>query len=306
MSYIQEAFFKAFSYLGYEVFWFHDKDYPEDFDWEDCIFWTEGFADSKIPLVKSSTYLVHGPPDPAKYINAEVKRFIDFRYNHIWHKDHIYDFTLDKSKVQKVGNSCYFEPKSNKSIKYKNDYHEYEIADYDKFYITWGASLLPHEFNFKEIKRERERVIHFCGNLSPDGRCENFSTFSQFIMECRKADIPFYHNDPFRYPLPEEEVQERTKLSILAADVRGPEHLRNGYVPCRVFKSASWGHLPMTNSKEIHSELEGHCLLQEDPAQLFHDAMAQRENYAFIEDCMKYVKDNHTYLNRIKSILKVL
>ena len=41
-SYIYEAFKKAFEYQGYEVFWFTDEDHPEDFDYEDCLFFCEG------------------------------------------------------------------------------------------------------------------------------------------------------------------------------------------------------------------------------------------------------------------------
>ena len=98
-SYIHSSFYKAFKHLGHDVYWFHDDEYPEDFDWNDCVFWTEGFADKNIPLNKTSTYFVHVCPDPAKYINAGVKKFIDVRPNGVWQKDHVYDFTLDKSKA---------------------------------------------------------------------------------------------------------------------------------------------------------------------------------------------------------------
>ena len=80
-SYIHDAFYKAFEYLGYETYWFHDEGYPDDFDWNDCVFWTEGFADKNIPLNENSVYFVHVCPDPAKYINAGVKKFIDVRPN---------------------------------------------------------------------------------------------------------------------------------------------------------------------------------------------------------------------------------
>ena len=58
-SYTHAAVFKAFESLGYETYWFHDGEYPEDFDYENCLFFTEGFADSKMPLRKTSTYFVH-------------------------------------------------------------------------------------------------------------------------------------------------------------------------------------------------------------------------------------------------------
>lgn len=305
-SYIHDAFYKAFKFLDHEVYWFDDSNYPEDFDWSDCLFWTEGFADKNIPLNKSSIYFVHVCPDPAKYINAGVKKFIDVRYNHLWHNDHVYKYTLDKTKVEFIGPSCYYEPKRYERTAVINDYHNYWVEDYDKIYITWATNLLPHEFNFDDIEYPRENKIYFSGNLSQSGRCENYSTFAPFIRECKKNNIDFIHNDPFSNPLSDDEVISRTKTSILGVDIRGPEHIKNGYVPCRVFKSISYGHLGMTNSSEVAKELEGHCLYQPNTSELFYDAMDMRLDHEFIERSMRYVKNNHTYLNRIESILSVL
>ena len=305
-SYIHAAFYKAFTHLGYETYWFHDANYPDDFDWNDCIFWTEGFADKNIPLNKTSTYFVHVCPDPAKYINSGVKKFIDVRYNHLWHKDHVYDYTLDKSKVESVGPCCYLQSKKNRRIQVLNDYHKYWIEDYDKFYVTWATNILPEEFNFDDINYPRENKIYFSGNISGHGRCENYSRFKPFIDECAGNDIQFIHNDPFSNPLSEDEVILRTKKSILGVDIRGPEHIRNGYVPCRVFKSISWGHLGTTNSEEVYKELEGHCIYQPDTAQMFHDAMNRRLDTEYIKQSMSYIKENHTYVNRIKSIMSIV
>jgi len=44
-SYVHEGFQKALERAGHEVFWFHDNEYPEDFDYDDCVFFTEGYAD---------------------------------------------------------------------------------------------------------------------------------------------------------------------------------------------------------------------------------------------------------------------
>ena len=40
-SYVHEGFKKALERSGHKVYWFHDKDYPEDFDYDDCVFFTE-------------------------------------------------------------------------------------------------------------------------------------------------------------------------------------------------------------------------------------------------------------------------
>lgn len=305
-SYIHEAFYKAFKHLNYETYWFDDNNYPKDFDWNNCLFWTEGFADKNIPLNSTSIYFVHVCPNPAKYINAGVKKFVDVRYNHLWHKDHVYSYSLDKQNSKQVGKCCYLQPKTNDKILVKNDYYDYHIEDYDKFYVTWATNKLPHEINFDDINYPRENKIYFCGNISGSGRCENYSNFIPFINECQKNNIPFIHNDPFRNPLDEDEVVLRTKKSLIALDIRGNEHLKNGYVPCRTFKSISAGHLGTTNSEEVYKELEGHCLYEPNTANLFYKALEKATDKQFVLDSMKYVKDNHTYINRINSILSII
>jgi hypothetical protein len=310
-SYVNAGFYKAFKFLGYETHWFHDQSHPTqtkplwEIPGEDLVVFTEGFADKQLPVVRGGTYFVHCCPNPNKYINCGA-RLIDTRWCDIWHKDHVYDYVLDKTKAIKIGPACYLEPKTNNKINYKNDYYNYICDDYDKFYLTWATNLLPHEFNFEDINHPRQNEINFCGNISPNGRCENYSTMKPFIDECNKNGIAFNHNDPFANPLSDEEVIRRTKSSILGVDIRGPEHLRNGYVPCRVFKNISYGHLGMTNSEEVYKELDGNCIINHDTAQLFHDGMNNRHNLSRIRDGMKYVQENHTFINRVKSMMEVV
>lgn len=304
-SYIHDAFYRTFKHMGYETYWFHDGGYPNNFNWDDCIFWTEGFADKNIPLNKTSIYFVHVCPNPRKYI-GQVKRFIDVRYNHLWHNDHCYSYTINKSELKKVGPCCYLQEKENKQTRVKNNYQDYMIEDYDKLYFTWAANFFPEQFNLDDVNYPRKNVINFCGNLTSNGRCENLSTFRPFMNECNKHHIPFIHNCPFSNPLSDDEVIKRTKESLLGVDIRGPEHIRNGYVPCRVFKSISYGHLGMTNSKEVFNEMEGHCIFNENTAQLFHDAMAKKDDKEYIRNSMLYVRDNHTYINRINTILGII
>jgi hypothetical protein len=305
-SYIHDAFYKAFKYLGYETYWFHDQDYPSDFDWNDCVFWTEGFADKNIPLNENSVYFVHVCPDPAKYINAGIKKFIDVRPNGVWQKDHVYDFTLDKSKTQKIGPCVYYIPKENKKVEVNNKYHSYTIDSYDRLHISWAANALPDKFNLDDVYYPRLNKIWYSGTISNAGVCENYSNFAPFIEECFRNNIEFIYNDPWQNPLTDEQVKKRTMDSVLGVDIRGPELLRNGYIPCRVFKSISWGHLGITNSEETYKELEGNVLYQPDTRQLFYDAMEKRLDYDFIRQSMLYIQENHTYVNRVNNIMSLL
>ena len=62
----------------------------------------------------------------------------------------------------------------------------------------------------------------------------------------------------------------------------------------------------MTNSLEVFNELEGHCLFEENTQKLFYDAMKKKNDLKFIKNSMIYVQENHTYVNRIRSIMSLL
>ena len=300
-SYVHEAYYRAFKSMGYDVYWFHDDDYPEDFNYTNCLFIGEGFADKKIPINDTSCYLIMYCPSPIKYQYAE--RYIDIRMSAVNFKDHIQEYSLNKNTATKIGPACYFVPKTDEEVRIKNNYHDYKMDDFDKLYISWATNLLPHEINYDNMYIPRERNIYFCGTISGVGECENLSNWQPFLSEVQKSGYGFIHNDPWTNPLSDEEVIRRIRESILGIDIRGPLHVKQGLLTCRVFKNISYGHLGVTNSQEIYNELEEKCVYNSDTAQLFHDAMSQRENAKLIEDGMRLVKEKHTYINRINSIM---
>lgn len=303
-SYAHYGFYRAFENLGYDVYWFHDNDYPQDFDFENCVFISEGFADKNIPINDSSTYFVMYVPDPSKYQNA--KNFFDLRLNAVNFKDHVLDFSFDQNKCTNIGPSFWLEPKKNELIKFKNDYVDYEIPDYNKVYFSWATYLLPEEINFDDMYLEREKLIYFSGTISADGVCENYSNWEPFLMECRKNEVPFLYNNVWQQALPFEEVKLRVQKSLLGIDIRGPQHVKWKIATCRVFENISYGHLGLTNSKVFYEELDGNCIYNSDTAQLFYDGLNNSNNYNLIKSGMQYVKENHTFINRVKSIMSLV
>ena len=303
-SYVHYGYYQAFKSLGYDTYWFNDEDYPETEDFTNTLFIGEGFADKNLPINDSSAYFIMYCPSPKKYLEAE--RYIDVRTVGVGIKDHIYDYSLDKTKTLRVGPGCYFEPKTDSAIHIKNDYHDYTMKDYDKLYISWATNLLPDQINPDNMTIPRKSVVHYCGTVSNSGVCENYSTILPFVEECNKHNIQFVVNDPWQNPLPFEEVTRRIQESVLAPDIRGPEHLRTRVVTCRVFKNISYGHLGLTNSEEIYNEMDGNCIYNEDTKQLFYDGLDNIDNFDLITKGMQYVKENHTYINRAKTLLSVL
>jgi hypothetical protein len=303
-SYVHEAYYRAFKSMGYDAYWFHDEDYPEDFDYTNCLFIGEGFADKKIPINDTSCYLIMYCPSPIKYQGAG--RYIDVRMSAINFKDHIQEYSLDKNTATKIGPACYFVPKTLEKIKVKNDYVDYEMDDYDKVYIAWATNLLPDEFEEDDIYLERENAIYFFGTISAHGVCENYSNWQPFLKACGDNQIKFIPNDPWQNPVSMCDVIVNIQKSLLGIDIRGPEHLKQQLLTCRVFKNISYGHLGLTNSKAVYEELEGNCIYNENTEELFYDGMKNRSNYKLISDGMKFVREKHTYINRVNTLLSIL
>lgn len=314
-SYIHYGWVKGFKHLEYDTHWFDDKNYPkkEDFNYENCLFITEGYADNNIPIIESSIYFVHIARDPEKYIN-KVKRFIEIRYLVDSIKDCNYNYTLDKSKCEKISECTYYEKLYNNSGIAKH-YKNPSNINYECIYTCWATDLLPEEIVEENIYVPKEKKIYWFGSSNH----MNTQEIRIFYDECIKNNIPFVVNDPWRNPLPFDLVQQYTMKSFMSPDFRssgdprkiaigetGTCHKQIGYIACRLLKSISYGHLGITNSKHSYELLEKKVIYNDNESQLFYDALKELNNYDLIKDQMKIVREKHTYINRIQDLLKVL
>ncbi len=190
VSYVWNGIYKAFKILGFETYWFSDENYPKDFDFSNCIFWAEGYADDNLPLNDTSIYYVHCAWNPKKYI-GHVKKFIDIRYNlrYIEHPNYIYK--LDKENTPQLGKGCYYEKSTNQIVDFKNGRVRYDIEDFDKLYLSWATNLMPHEIDENDIYKKRNKIVYFLGTLSTDGQYANVNLIQEFENECKKNGIDF-------------------------------------------------------------------------------------------------------------------
>lgn len=306
IGYVWGGFYKAFRALGFETYWFSDGDYDSNLDYSNCIFIAEGWDSNNIPINSSSIYYVHCAYDPAKYI-GKVKKFIDMRYNQKFMSHSNYNYVLNKEEAVKLGPCCYYEESTNTTIHLKNGHVDYDIENFDKVYISWATDLLPYEMDVNDIYLERENVVVFLGTIYYD-QFTNVSELQEFGKVCEANNVDFLVN-PYSYgsdQISSNDYIANYKRSLFGLDLRGNHNRKTGYIPCRVFKNASYGLLSTTNSEEIYKEMDEHCLYNPSVTQLFYDAMEKRDDFEFIKRSFNYVKENHTYINRCTDILKIL
>lgn len=310
--YIHWAWFRTFKHLGFDTFWFTDEEHPKDFDYSNCLFIAEGYRDNNIPLNKNSVYFVNFLINPKKYIEAGV-RVIDIKLNVSEINDCNYNYNLDKTKTVKVGNCAFYE--SNSTDDNLSDQFKKGIKGYESLYLSWATHLFPEEINLEDRFINRENKIYWTGSIGESNHKE-INNFRTVISENK---IEFIHINPWYNPVSSDDLKILTQKSFMAPDLRGSafranqngkpdtgaNHKMIGYLPCRIFKNISFGQLGITNSKAVYELFDGNLIYNDDEYQLFHDAIPELKNYNLIKDQMLYVKENHTYVDRIQSLIKI-
>jgi hypothetical protein len=306
-AFIHGAIVRAAKSMGIETYWLDNRNNVPSSFFDDSIIVTEqwlafqnGYSNN-LPLRKSSCYLVHylgnkgaveGNPGAQMYL-GKVGKLIDFRFTaeHGWgvngEIDKNYAYRFEPSKYEAFNEVSFYE---------KSD-------DYDRFYTIWATDLLPDEIDFSARFTPLENRAFFCGTIREDNHME----FKNFIEKCDRNKIPFLFNSPTQNQLSTEEVRKYAVSSLLPLDCRPKNHLANGYIACRTIKNVSYGALGMTNSKSIYDFFDGRIAYAPDSGDLFDVAIEMQNDPKtkdVILDQMTWIKEKHTYINRVKDIIK--
>ncbi len=280
-SYIHNSFYRAFLHLGYPTYWFDDQDDVSDFDFSNSLFLTEGQVDKMIPLREDAIYLLHNPASN--------------KYQSLCH--------------------AFFQVYTDDILSYPNLIRVADCIYYDlakrTLFMPWATDLLPKEID--EIKEnlpnmKRERIIWWVGTLSKEPLHGNLAEISEFITACEENGIPFYHSNPWLHPISTEEHISLISSSYMAPALVGTWQKKKGYIPCRLFKNISYGQMGITNSLRAYELFQKKIVYHPDCHQLFFEAEAKLAHYTIEEqkELMDFVRDHHTYLNRVATILDFL
>lgn len=277
-SYIHAAYFKTFEYLGYETYWIDSNDNLSHYDFSNSIFFVEGgdirYAEG-IPLRKDCKYITH-------HIKTE----------------YFTNAGVPFENILKLGN---YLPKF--------DIHENvgDLAYWDEsircLYQPWATDLLPHEIDEKNpIKFSWEnKKLNFIGMLHTEAPWWA-QEFANIIYNKHNVEFKVYtQNASF------EENRKLIEKSFLCPDFRGDWHLECGYLSCRIFKNISYGRIVGTNSPNIKNIFGDYVVFGGTPNTLYNNLLDSEINQKVnMRDAMLFVKEKHTYINRVNNILKLL
>lgn len=278
-SYIHNAFYRAFQHMGYQTYWFDNNDNVQNIDFSNALFITEGQADARIPLLQDGRYILH---------NCDMKKYQPFfKAGHCITLQVYTDDVLSRP-VTKVGDFIYYDL-ANKSI-----------------YMPWATDLLPHEID--TVKKllpniKKNNSVWWVGTIW-GGEFGNAPEIQSFKKACKENDIEFKQGSGKSI----KDTANTIARSYLAPAIVGEWQQKVGYIPCRIFKNISYGQLGITNSLQVYKLFQKKIVYNTDTYQLFYDAKKRMQTITQEElfELIDFVRDNHTYVNRIETLLSFL
>jgi hypothetical protein len=318
-SYIHACWVKTFMALGKETYWFSDEKHesPDTFSYQNCLIITEGFQDTKLPIHPSNVYFVHFCIYPEKYLRAGARLFeIRFHVNEFHDCNSEWKLDDGTHTLVNLSEDVFYESlTTNAGISKEFRGETPKRMNYEAVYLTWPTDLLPWEINLKDAELPRENVIHFVGTFYKNER------FLKFKEIAERNGIQYVHHDPWTKPVSFEENKKLIQESVLSFDFRpegnaeeearygvlnGKNHLAIGYIPCRLYKSISYGHIPLTDSPHAAEHFGDAVVFEKDLEQLFIKGLEAQKDLDRKHRAMKFVQSRHTYLHRVRDLLRGL
>jgi hypothetical protein len=286
-SYIHNGFFIGFNDLGFKTHWFDDNDNVKDFDFTNSLFITEHQVNKRIPLRDDCLYLTHYLDD-GDYKNIPKENIIVLNVS-------LRDFD-EKGSIESI-----YTP-LNYGQKY--EYHA-KVEDYNCLYMYWATDLLPKEIdlniqNIHNIKSINE--INLIGTqTSVWNELANICNMNNIKFKKFGATFNIHSNDNISINKNIELIQQ----SLISPALQDEQQVIKNYIPCRIFKNISYGKMGITNNPIVNELFDNNLIYDSNLDELFKKSIAFEmlpNKHDIIIKYMKYVRDNHTYINRINTI----
>jgi hypothetical protein len=276
-SYIHYGFYKAFLYLGYKTLWLDTTDNITQINFENTLFITEGNVDTNIPIREDCYYVLHNCTSN-KYDSIPAIHKICLQvYTHDVIHSH------GGKKIDGF-EGCYYTDNC--------------------LYIIWATDLLPEEIdrNIEKVKNNEMKPnyeINFIGMPT-----EEWQKVEQF---CKRTNIKYHQYGGFQSNVDYKENMRLIQRSILAPAIQTKWQVENGYIPCRIFKNISYGKMGITNNPTVYHLFQQQIIYHPELNSLLlsglhFEKLAPEKKIPILVKNMEYVRDNHTYINRIYAI----
>jgi hypothetical protein len=287
-SYIHEAYYRAFQRLGYTTYWFNNNSDITNFNFSNTLFLTSGDVESeKVPIRSDCLYITH---------NCPWEKFKEV-------KDRIVNTQVLTKDVPNI-----------RGVVKVNDYTFIEDIT---LYQPWATNLLPEEIDTSVVIKPSSKEVNYVGTVADTGYSNVGEHLRRFSDGCAEDGIKVFiyggytpgnfsaaNINSIQGFVSDQEHIRLLKSSAYAPQFCGDFQLKIGYIPCRIFKNISYGHQGLTNSSYVNDIFDGQLIFDIDGYNLYVKARNSISS-TNTEKLMKLVKDKHTFINRVNSILKL-
>jgi len=278
-SYIHQAFYRTFKYLGYETYWLDHTDDLSNLNLSNSLFITEWQSDKKMPLIDNCFYAIH---------NLKIK-CLDFCSPRLSQ----YQKLIDSGRCINFRPTHNFIPKE--AIK-KEPFVFYDFTQ-ETLFMPWATDLLPHE-----IEQSKKEILNVKKTSTINLIGTHYKDLDSFISIAKKSGINF----TFHRKVSIEKNKKLIQQSYIAPAIVTEGQQTFDYIPCRIFKNISYGQLGITNSRATQELFRGNLIFHENYDSLFKLAQKALKSSSLsqqIVTLMDIVKNEHTYINRIEVLL---
>lgn len=273
-SFIHYAYQRAFESLGWDSYWIDNGD-VDNFDFSNSLILTAGGWDQRLPVRKDCKYILH---------NCDLNKYSD---------------VLDRSLILQVFTTDVY----GRDVEKLEDFVYYQKS-LNTLYQPWATDLLPNEINEKDsLNFSQNKVLNWVGSVWNDNNQGNSNQIEEMKRALAKRGIGFNHKK-VDYNQNKEVIND----SFISPALQGKWQCDKGYIPCRIFKNISYGEFGITNSKYVN-ELFQDMIVYDSDIDVMIEKSLERRNTITIEELnqqIRFVKEKHTYINRINNILSLI
>ena len=261
-------------------------------------------TDKYLPILKNAYYIVHYrkgvvysdvPITKYDYLlhTKRAVKYIDFRYGPTNTDHHANNMT----GVITIDNTPFwFDTITNEA------------------HLAWGTNLLPEEIdsNIELIRNSNKPLFklqsYFCGSVWR----VNEADIMRWVDACKRLSI-----DSICEKQVDESIhQQMVRKSFLSHAIQGETQRQRDikyYIPCRILKNISYGAIPITNNIGVYNMLKDYDVVYDiDSDKLIEKALDRYKEIIYnyndykLEQIrvMEYIRDHHTFLNRISTIIQ--
>lgn len=291
-TYVNFGFYRAIESLGYEVSWYSDGDDVSSVDFSNSIFLGEQQGIKEMPLLENCIYFIHNieQENIFKYVN---------RPDHPNYYNYLVLFSnflnsVDKNELRELDRNIFYHEKSKTPV------------------IMWATDLLPEEIDHCEpaLHEENLNEIYFIGTVQGS----NLIEFSNICNRQGKQilNIGGFTGQNSIHTGSPPDINENINLvrnSYISFDIREDHSLAQGrYYPCRLFKNISYGKWTGSNNPLLSDVFGEHFTASSNLEELYDKLVEDSRNCTEIKmrNAMNFIRDHHTYVNRLKNLLEII